>query len=128
MGCPYITSVSHSPWSGFSSFITALDSLDRLDILVGQPQTSGHPLSVSLSAFLSPFWMTRWLDLWTTGHMTLFFSIQFDAPSIGMLTDVYVSSYMIQCSYSHFFISALASSPTLGAKLCHILDLSMQLG
>ena len=44
---------------------------------------------------------------------------------------------MIQCSYSHFFISALALSPTLGAKLCHILalsnyvafmDLSMQLG
>ena len=34
--------------------------------------------------------------------------------------DVYMSSYMIQ-----FFISALALSPLLGAKLCHILDLSM---
>ena len=39
-----------------------------------------------------------------------------------------MSSYMIQCSYSHFIISVLALSPTLGAKLCHILALSMQLG
>ena len=74
--------------------------------------------------FLSPFWMTRWLGHWTTGHMILFFSIQFDAPSMGKLMDIYVSSYMIQCSYSHFFISTLASRPLLGAKLCHILDLS----
>ena len=35
---------------------------------------------------------------------------------------------MIQCSYSHFFISALALSPLLGAKLCCILVLSMGLG
>ena len=33
------------------------------------------------------------------------------------------SSYMIQCSYSHFFISALALSPLLGAKLCWVLAL-----
>ena len=72
--------------------------------------------------------MTRWLDDWMTGHVTSFFGIQFDAPSIGMLKDVYVSSYMIMCSYSHFFISALALSPTLGANLCHILGCSMQLG
>ena len=69
--------------------------------------------------------MTRQSDDWMTGHVTSFFGIQFDAPSVGMLTDGYMSSYMIQCSYSHFFISALALSPTLGAKLCHILDLSM---
>ena len=63
-----------------------------------------------------------------TGHMTLFFGTQFNAPSIGMLIDAYMFSYMIQCSYSHFSISALALSPTLGAKLCHILGLAMQLG
>ena len=63
-----------------------------------------------------------------TGHMTSFFSIQFNAPSIGMLIDTYMSLYMIQCSYSHFFIPAVALSPLLGAKLCHILDLSTQLG
>ena len=80
---------------------------------------------MSLSAFLSPFQTTGWSDDQMTGHMTLFFGIQFDAPSIGILTDVYVSSYIIQCSYSHFFISALALSPLFGAKLCHILDLSM---
>ena len=39
-----------------------------------------------------------------------------------------MSSYMIQCLYSHFFIYALALSPTLDAKLCCILALSMQLG
>ena len=116
MGCPYITSVSHSPWSGFSSSVMAVDSIDSLDILMGLPQTSGHLLLALLLAFLSPFWMTRWLDRWMTGHLTFFFGIQFDTPSIGMLTDVYMSSYMIQCSYSHFFISALALSPSLGAK------------
>ena len=34
--------------------------------------------------------------------------------------DIYMSLYMIQYSYSYFFISTLASSPSLGAKLCHI--------
>ena len=92
---------------------------------MGQPLTSGHPLLALLLVFLSPFQMTRWSDNWMTGHVTSFFSIQFDALSIGMLTDIYMSSYMIQCSYSHFFISALASSPSLGTKLCHILHLSM---
>ena len=73
--------------------------------------------------------MTRQLDNWITGHMTSFFGIQFDAPSIGMLIDAYMSSsYMIQCSYNHFSISALASSPTLGTKLCCILGLTTQLG
>ena len=95
---------------------------------MGQPQTSECVLLALLLEFLSPFQMTGWSDDWTTGHVTSFFGIQFDAPSIGMLTDVYMSTYVIQCSYSHFFISALASSPTLGAKLCYILDLSMQLG
>ena len=61
---------------------------------------------------------------WMTGHMTSFFSTQFNASSIEMFTEAYMSSsYMIQCSYSHFSISALASSPTLGTKLCHILVL-----
>ena len=35
-----------------------------------------------------------------------------------------MSSYMMQCSYSYFFISALALSPLL----CCILALSVQLG
>ena len=60
-----------------------------------------------------------------TGLVTLFFGIQFDAPSTGMLTDVYMSSYIIQCSYSHFFIFALVLSPLFSANLCHILDLFM---
>ena len=111
MGCPYITSVSHSPWSGFSSSITAVNSLDRLDILMGKLWTLGCPLLVSLSAFLSPFWTTRWSDDWMTGHVTLLFSIQLNAPSIGMHTGASMSLYMIQYSYSHFFISALALSP-----------------
>ena len=88
----------------------AVDSIDSLDILMGQPQT------------------TEWSDNWMTGHVALIFGIQFDAPSIGMLIYVYISSYMTQCSYSHSFISSLALSPRLGAKLCCILDLSMQLG
>ena len=124
-GVLYITSVSHSPWSGFSYSVTAVDKIDSLDLLMGQPQTSGHPLLALLSTFLSPFWMTGWSDDWMTGHVTLFLGIQFDALSIRMLTDIYMSSYMIQCSHSHFFISALAFSLTLGAKLCCILDLSM---
>ena len=95
---------------------------------MGQLWTSGCPLLVSVSAFLSPFQMTRQSDDWMTGHMTLFFSIQFDAPSRGMSTGAYMSLYMIQCSYSHFFISALASSPSLDVKLCCILDLSMRVG
>ena len=61
------------------------------------------------------------------GHMASFLSTQFDASSIGMLIYAYMSSYMMQCSYSHFFIS-LASSPTLGAKLCHIWALYKLLG
>ena len=70
---------------------TAGNGLDRLDIPMGQLWTSGHPLLVSFSAFLSPFHMTGWLDDWTTGHVTTFFSIQFDAPSIGMYTGAYMS-------------------------------------
>ena len=72
--------------------------------------------------------MTGQSDNWTTGHVTLFFSTQFDAPSIGMLIDVYMSSYMIQCSYRYFSMPASAWSPLLGAKLCCILGLAMQLG
>ena len=109
-GFPYITSVSHSPWSGFSSSVMAVYSIDILYIFMGWPLTSGHLLLALLLAFLSPFWMTRWSDDWMTGHVTSFFGIQFDAQSIGMLTDVYMSSYMIQCSYSHFFISAFSLS------------------
>ena len=82
----------------------------------------GHPLVVSFSAFLSPFWMTRQSDDQMTGHMTLFFSTQFQC---SINRDAYMSLYMIQCSYSHFFISALALSPSLGAKLCCILALSL---
>ena len=55
--------------------------------------------------------MTGWSDDQTTGHMTSFLSTQLNAPSIGMLIDTYMSSYMIQCSCSHFFISTLALSP-----------------
>ena len=71
------------------------------------------PISITLCISVT-FQTTGWSDNWMTGHVTLFFSIQFDPSSIEMLTDVYVSLYMIQCSYSHFFISALALSPTLG--------------
>ena len=76
MGCPYITSVSHSPWSGFSSSVMVVDSSNSLDILMGQPQTSGHLLLALLLAFLSPFQTTGWSDDWKTGHVTLFFGIQ----------------------------------------------------
>ena len=120
MGCPYITSVSHSPWSGFSPSLTAVNSLERLDAIIAD---LGHPLLISFSVFLSLFLMTGWSNNQMTSHMTSFFSTQFDAPSIGMLIDAYMSSYMIQCLYSHS-PSALASSPTLGDKLCHILGLS----
>ena len=53
-----------------------------------------------------------------TGHMTLFFSKQLNAPSIGMLVDL-SNMYQMLVQFI-FFISALALSPTLGAKLCCI--------
>ena len=111
-----------------SSSVVAVVSMDSLDTLTGQPQTSGRPLLTSLSAFLSPFlenWMVGQLD---DCHVTLFFSIQFAIQcSINRVPyrHLYIFIYKIHCSDSHFFISALASSPTLGAKLCHILDLYM---
>ena len=52
-----------------------------------------------------------------TGHMTLFFSKQHDAPSIWMLVDL-SNMYQIMVQFI-FFISALASSPLLDAKLSH---------
>ena len=51
---------------------------------------SGCPLLVLLSAILSPFQTTGWSDNQMTGHMTSFFSTQFDAPSIGMLINLHV--------------------------------------
>ena len=63
-----------------------------------------------------------------TGHVTLFFSIQFVfqcTVNRDAYRCLYVLRYMIQYSDSHFFISALALSPLLGANLCHILDLHM---
>ena len=54
-----------------------------------------------------------------TGHITSFLSKQHAALSIGMLIDFsYRSQLLVQFI---FFISALALSPTLGAKLCCIL-------
>ena len=92
--------------------------MDSSDTLIGQPRTAGHPLLTSVSAFQSPFQMT--------GHMTLFFGIQFAIQcSINRDAYKYGFRYMIQCSNSHFFISALAFSSLLGANLCHILDLHM---
>ena len=88
--------------------------------------TAGHLLLTSISAFLLPFWMTGWSDDWMTGHVTSFFCIQFAIQcSINRDAYRYVFRYMIQFSDSHFFISPLASSPLLGTKLCHILDLYM---
>ena len=67
--------------------------------------------------------MTGQLDDWMTGHVTLFFSIQF-VIQCSVNRDAYRHLY-IQCSNSHFLISALASSPLLGANLCHIVYLYM---
>ena len=67
--------------------------------------------------------MTGQLDDWMTGHVTLFFGIHFVIQG-SINWDAYRCLY-IQCSDSHFFISALALSPSLGANLCHILDLYM---
>ena len=103
-----------------SSSVVAVVSLDSLDTLIGRPWTAGHhPLLTSLSAFLSSFQMTRQLDDWMTSHVTLFFGIQF-VIRCSINRDTYRHLY-IQCSDSHFFISALALSPLLGANLCHIM-------
>ena len=100
-----------------SSSIVAIISMDSMDTLIGQPWTAGHPLLTSLSAILSPFWMTRQSDDWTAGHVTSFFGIQSAIQgSINRDAYRYGFRYMIQYSVSHFSVSALASSPTLGAK------------
>ena len=108
------------------SSVVAVFSMASSDTLIRQPQTAGHPLLTSLYAFQSPFWMTGQLDDWRTDHVTLFFGIQF-AIQCSVNRDAYRDGfrYMIQCSNSHFFISALTLSPLLGANLCHILDLHM---
>ena len=115
------------PFTMFRVFFLDYSSRQLRQVRHTQRMTSDTRVStISIALCISViFWMTGWSDDWMTGHVPLFFSIQFDAPSVGMLTDAYVSLYMIKCSYSHFFISALASSPLLGAKLCCILDLSM---
>ena len=91
--------------------------MDSVDTLIGQPQTAGHLLLTLLSAILSPFWTTGQLDNWMTSHMTSFFGIQSAVQgSVNRDAYRYGFRYMIQCSISHFSISALASSTTLGAK------------
>ena len=59
-------------------------------------------------------WTVRY---WMTGHVTLFFDTQL-AIRCSINRDAYRFGfrYMIQYSNSHFFISALALSPTLGTK------------
>ena len=57
--------------------------LKQLGHTHGMTADTRHLLLALLLAFLSPFWMTGQSDDWTTGHVTLFFSIQFNAPSVG---------------------------------------------
>ena len=90
LGCPYITSVSYSPWSGFSSLITVGNSWERSDTIIEQLQALRCPLLVLLSAFLLPFQTSQWSDNQMTGDVTFFFSTQFDAPSIWMLICLHI--------------------------------------
>ena len=97
-----------------SSSIVAIISRDSVDTLIEQPWTAGHLLLTTVSAILSPFQMTRWSD---NCHVTSFFSIQSTIQgSVNRDAYRYGFRYMIQCSVSHFSISALASRPTFGTK------------
>ena len=61
--------------------------------------------------------MTGQLDDWTTVHMTSLFGIQIAIQcSVNRDAYRYGLRYMIRCSNNYFFISVLASSPTVGAK------------
>ena len=126
-GCPHFTCISHLQWSAFFYNTNCRKQLKRLKMAIGQFQLTRHPQLTLQTTFMSPFQPTVWLD--DLSHDFGFFSKQLDAPSRGMLVysfQIQLSSYWIS-SFIHqfiFFISALTSSPTLDAKLCHIWDAS----